>query len=511
MRRSMRIPVTKHGKGEYDFDGNERKHSPSVPNGVQMTQRKSIFGFYADSNALSILKGLAVDVCVSKSSEFSIPRLQNQILRLRQVIRLNNPECPRRKRKFQEFLKGNFPAPFRLALKKSNQQSSTELSKSQVSIAPSASHILNSVITTDSCSQQIALGTPISEDNSVSLSPLEDNSEPKHDNIFCADVADLGLPVPLSSLEDNCEPKQEYMVSCTVDEIELDLSVHGEESSAAVGSESADGLNPLNPKNLSPENTPLQDSDVSISSSNSSNLDEKLAPVNIQRPQRSNRLLNFIGDSLPRIIIPVGPRFQAEIPEWTDPPNLDHLYGDEGNSQNLRWLGTQMWPMKGIHADSSGTGVGKGRPESCSCASPGSTSCVKHHINERRRLLQSNLGSAFFTWKFDEMGEAVSKSWTCKECDTFNSLVLMNSFSSEKLFWKHAWKCFPSRGKQSIIDYYFNVFIPRRLSLQTRLSFDKFQSDHLDAKRCPLTERRNRSSNLCSSTNSRTRYSLRQN
>ncbi|KAK6943078.1 hypothetical protein RJ641_028455 [Dillenia turbinata] len=507
MRRSIKIPTTKHVKSKYHLDGKKRKHSTFAQKGVQMTQRKSIFGFYADSNVLSFLKELAIDQCVSKSSEFSIPRLCNQILRVRQVVRLYNPECPRRKRKFQEFLKGKFPAFFGLALKSSNQQSSSELNKCQVSIASSASSLLSSTITTDSCSQQTASSSP----NTVSLSPLEDNSELKHENtnISCTDMAELGLPVLLSPLEDNCKPMQEYSnVSCRCNEMELDLSVPGEQSSAAVESESVYVLCPLSPKNLSPENTHLQDFDDSVQSSNSSSLEE-LDPVNVQTPRRSFRLLNFMGDYLPRIIVPVGPRFQADVPEWTGPSNLKYLCSDR--RENSRLLGTQMWPIKGIYADSSGKGIGTGRPESCCCASPGSTSCVRHHIREQRQLLQSNLGPAFFSWKFNEMGEALSKSWTHKEHDNFNSLVLMNSFSSEKLFWRYAWKCFPSRGKQTVTNYYFNVYVPRRMSMQTRLSFDKFQSDHLDAKSCLLSEGKTRSSNLCSSRNSRTRYLLRPN
>nr|DAD28412.1 TPA_asm: hypothetical protein HUJ06_029880 [Nelumbo nucifera] len=124
----------------------------------------------------------------------------------------------------------------------------------------------------------------------------------------------------------------------------------------------------------------LLDSANSMTASNKSN-NKKPKQLNLQTPRRSLRLMNFIGDHLPRLNIPVGPCFQADVPEWIDPPKRETLYNEDSS-----WLGTRIWPMEGRSTESEL--VGKGRSDTCSCASPGSADCIKCHINEERLRLQ---------------------------------------------------------------------------------------------------------------------------
>ncbi|XP_075636576.1 uncharacterized protein LOC142608780 [Castanea sativa] len=183
------------------------------------------------------------------------------------------------------------------------------------------------------------------------------------------------------------------------------------------------------------------------------------------------------GGQPPRPVIPIGSKFQAEIPEWTGLVNRKNVYGGADDSKNLKWLGTRIWPMKGRSVETSVTAIGKGRLDSCSCVSPGSVDCIRSHILTKRLLLQFDIGLAFKSWKFDEMGEVVSKSWTSNEGRKFELLVKKNPLWRGANFWELALKHFPSKSKKSMLSYYFNVFIPRRMSQQTRSTPDEIDSD----------------------------------
>ncbi|KAI3897986.1 hypothetical protein MKW92_027329 [Papaver armeniacum] len=112
----------------------------------------------------------------------------------------------------------------------------------------------------------------------------------------------------------------------------------------------------------------------------------------------------------------------------------------------------------------------KGRLNSCSCYSMGCGGCIKLHVFKKGLQLQDELGTAYFTWKFDEMGEEVSKSWTAAEQQCFETLVRMDPITQSDSFLVPALKRFSGKCRKSIFSYYFNVFIPRRMSKQTRLA-----------------------------------------
>ncbi|KAI3830022.1 hypothetical protein L1987_04154 [Smallanthus sonchifolius] len=113
---------------------------------------------------------------------------------------------------------------------------------------------------------------------------------------------------------------------------------------------------------------------------------------------------NYINDDKLKLAIPVGPRFQADVPEWTGPPRKNNGSLDE--SDDSKWLGIVVWSMKDTTPEIEGCVIGKGRPESCDCTIPGSILCVKRHISKKTTHLLTVLGPAFRTWKFDQMGEA---------------------------------------------------------------------------------------------------------
>lgn len=55
----------------------------------------------------------------------------------------------------------------------------------------------------------------------------------------------------------------------------------------------------------------------------------------------NKKFLPSMGNHLPRLVIPIGPRFQAKVPKWEGVTNIDQHISDDG----LKWLGTQIRPI----------------------------------------------------------------------------------------------------------------------------------------------------------------------
>ncbi|CAI9111738.1 OLC1v1012037C1 [Oldenlandia corymbosa var. corymbosa] len=325
-----------------------------------------------------------------------------------------------RKRKLQQLLK-DLPSPGSWL---SNQQSGSKLSRG-ASHSSSTSCLLNSGESVESFGRKIIWDSHSSNNHMILEDNIESRSVDEAINLksSCKDVITL-----LDSDESvNCLNNNSPEDVTSLEEVPS-LSVHG--------------------------------SSIPVHSSRSLAKD---SPIKKQfSPHRQSiRSLNLIDDDPQRMVIPVGPRFQADVPEWTGPQN------DSGNS---KWLGTQIWPIKGGGKGSATRVIGEGRSESCSCSSPASIECVQRHIIEKRLVLLCDLGSAFFRMKLDETGEQIARSWTPNEQDKYNLLASNNRVSDGKDFLKHALKCFPNKCQKAIMSYYFNVYILRRMSQQTRLS-----------------------------------------
>ncbi|KAL0708957.1 hypothetical protein Bca4012_015935 [Brassica carinata] len=189
---------------------------------------------------------------------------------------------------------------------------------------------------------------------------------------------------------------------------------------------------------------------------------QTVAAAASNRPNRKDVGVKTPGSNKTKPAIPIGPGFQAEIPVWIAPTKKGKFYGSPGDSDTLRWLGTGVWPTYSLKKKVHHKKIGEGRQDSCSCANPGSTDCVKLHIKEARDLLEKETGSAFYTWKFDEMGEVGSESWTAKEEQKFDALAKKNPLSRCDGFWKYASKAFPRRSVKDLISYYYNVFLNNR-------------------------------------------------
>ncbi|XP_055831205.1 AT-rich interactive domain-containing protein 1-like [Solanum dulcamara] len=237
--------------------------------------------------------------------------------------------------------------------------------------------------------------------------------------------------------------------------------------------------------------------------------------------EKKTEWCDFIYEDREKLVIPVGPRFQADVPDWPNYQNkgtpviaadialrasipskkeMVCKYKEE-ESDTSKWLGTPVWPTddnlenKEVNEEL----IGKGRNKHCTCESPESVECVKRHVKEEITKLKSELETAFNIWKFDEMGEEVSKLWNTMEQKTFSSLAEM-SLSKGKSFLKPALTSLPSKNRQSIINYYFNVHIPQRIrsSCKTINTDDEEEEEEVTTPK--RSRKRNRAKNSASSS-----------
>ncbi|KAK8502642.1 hypothetical protein V6N13_046888 [Hibiscus sabdariffa] len=190
-------------------------------------------------------------------------------------------------------------------------------------------------------------------------------------------------------------------------------------------------------------------------------------PIDSSSSDMSMTVEPYEDDSFRRQVA-VGPLFQAEVPEWTGPVS----------DSDSKWLGTQQWPLNGAKHDSLAVTdpIVSGRPNSCSCQVPGSVECIRFHIAEKRMKLKLELGSLFYHWRFDGMGEEVSLRWTAEEEKRFKHMVQLEP-PSLNAFWPRAAKFFPKKTRQDLVSYYFNVFRIQCRSYQNHVTPKSINSD----------------------------------
>ncbi|PIN18587.1 hypothetical protein CDL12_08741 [Handroanthus impetiginosus] len=181
--------------------------------------------------------------------------------------------------------------------------------------------------------------------------------------------------------------------------------------------------------------------------------------------------------------VPIGPSLQADLPKFCG----DDYEGDS------KWLATKIWPLDTSEQKKSclieRDPIGKGRQESCGCEFSGSPECVRFHIREKMMKIRLELGSAFYKWKFDNMGEIVALSWTNKDENKFRNIVESNRLSSEKYFWDELFKFFPEKGREALVSYYFNVFLLRRRIHHNRSNAGNIDSDDEESEFGPIANR----------------------
>ncbi|VFQ71835.1 unnamed protein product [Cuscuta campestris] len=396
---------------------------------------RSIFGKYSDVDMLFQLKRIALNPCDPEVSFKKCGSLLNQTLRVREALTISQTNSSRRKRKFQLFVKEKLRNTPNLPLEVFEKETEGKNKRKQLSHMSTASCFHDSVK-----SKSFDKNAILTSHSAKSLVSFEDTLQERVFPETLLNAVDMGPPA--------------HYISPVVDS---DESVNGVDHLSSVD------------QTLNPIEAPLQDTNKLIHNSKSLAM-KGTRSRHLQPPLRSIRLMGLTGDDSQKMVVPVGPRFQAEVPEWTEPHGHGKADSADGVPDDSRWLGTKVWPIVTDNASEATSAVGKGRAEACTCQVPGSVDCVRCHVIEQRFLLQCDLGPAFSAWKFDQMGEEMVKSWTVKEQKTYEPLVNMELHSNGKKFLKHALKSNRSEYRKTAIQYYFNVFLPRRISMQTRSS-----------------------------------------
>lgn len=272
---------------------------------------------------------------------------------------------------------------------------------------------------------------------------------------------------------------------------------------------------PICTKRFSETNLPDCDSNASWVSSSTSEEDDGLeAPFHLlfspeyykPAPIRTLVQSEDINKSLlegPLKQIPVGPDFQADVPEWDahasknisddsggsipltpfpQPSELD-LSGRNDDGNKLAGICVIPMPEFGSSMPNSDK-VGDGRTNCC-CEDSGSTRCVRQHIKEAREKVWRILGpERFFYLGFSDMGEVVADKWSLEEERVFHEVVFSNPASLGKNFWDHLSVAFPSRTKSDIVSYYFNVFMLIKRAEQNRFDPANIDSDDDEWQDC---------------------------
>ena len=175
----------------------------------------------------------------------------------------------------------------------------------------------------------------------------------------------------------------------------------------------------------------------------------------------------------PHKTVPIGPDFQAELPNLISPDRKDsNELVDEPD--DLRWICERVWPRQEDDDLIIFEEMSRDRSSlSCSCATEGTIECVRLHIEEKRKYLQKELGDAFFLWGFDKMGEIVGEHWNDEDQHAFHDLVRRDPIS----FWHKVFDVFPSKTMADLVSYYFNVFVLQRRAVQNRTDPENIDSD----------------------------------
>lgn len=198
----------------------------------------------------------------------------------------------------------------------------------------------------------------------------------------------------------------------------------------------------------------------------------------------------------PLKLVPVGPDFQADVPEWCghDAKNVSMCsdftaasttsQASESNFKSsvedeIKLVGRCVIPMPEIEPVSCNSEeVGSGRTD-CFCEDPGSVRCVRQHIREARVNLRRTVGlETFLDLGFGGMGEIVAEKWSDEDEQLFHDVVFSNPASLGKNFWDRLAVIFPSRTSDEIVSYYFNVFMLRKRAEQNRCTPMDIDSDN---------------------------------
>ncbi|KMZ70513.1 hypothetical protein ZOSMA_19G00990 [Zostera marina] len=114
-------------------------------------------------------------------------------------------------------------------------------------------------------------------------------------------------------------------------------------------------------------------------------------------------------------LTPIDPSYQVDLPIWTGSKSkqAELIYGKDSDS--LKNLGTQLWPLPSANNVKNQELIGKGRDGFCYCFEPRSSECTAYHKKMKNLKLKSDLQGAYSNMGLDTVGEQVLESWTLNE------------------------------------------------------------------------------------------------
>ncbi|KQJ91902.1 uncharacterized protein LOC100830553 [Brachypodium distachyon] len=200
-------------------------------------------------------------------------------------------------------------------------------------------------------------------------------------------------------------------------------------------------------------------------------------------------IFSSLGVCPPSKTVPIGPNYQAELPECASDRKRNSIddYADLSSSSHVcagseaesnKWIGNCIIPMPGSVELSS-----MPKPvcckADCRCVDEDSIECVSKHVREARERLMGALGpNTFKELGFCDMGEEVSLRWTEEEEHLFQEVVSSNPASLGRNFWDELLLAFPFKTSKELVSYYFNVFMLRKRAEQNRFDPMNVDSDN---------------------------------
>ncbi|XP_059639871.1 uncharacterized protein LOC132282278 [Cornus florida] len=218
----------------------------------------------------------------------------------------------------------------------------------------------------------------------------------------------------------------------------------------------------------------------------------------IRKFVHAEEIYSSLLDYPPRKLVPIGPDFQAGVPEWrpqgiknasncsgtSEPstifPQVSESDLIDSNEDENKFTGICVIPIPKLDPYAyDGDKVEDSSRAECCCQDMGSVRCVRQHIMEAREKLRRTLGQQRFEeLGFADMGEVVAGRWSVEEEHLFHDVVFSNPTSLGKNFWSHLSMAFPFRTKKDIVSYYFNVFMLRKRAEQNRCDPMNIDSDN---------------------------------
>ena len=156
---------------------------------------------------------------------------------------------------------------------------------------------------------------------------------------------------------------------------------------------------------------------------------------------------------------------QAAVPEWVNGPSEEEKAQYRDDNETLQKMGTVVKLPPIVEPRKTR----KAMDDKCKCSHPGSEACAGVHVKEAWKRVKYQLGDhAFRNCGFDAMGERVLKLWTAEDKKKLADIEKSVPQKNHEDFMRIALKQFKSERTMDLTQYYYNVFLPKRLASLNR-------------------------------------------